>query len=671
MADNPNEDDNLVDAWRKRLADGGDSAHADEAQSSEEAEAASGSADEAEPADETAVWDEPIADQVADEPAADTAVWDEPAAPATQRLAPVTQDTVLAMPPAVPPVEVPQAETDAAHDRPAKKKRAWLWGAGALVLALGYVGAAYAYQDRIPANTSISGIQVGGVDKAEAREVLAAGLHEALTTPRQVVVLGDTRQETINPGNIALEVDYDKTFGELTCFSLDPRRLWAHISGAANIDAVLKADDQALGTEVSRLAKEFKQDPADATLTITEGKSQVQPAREGHAVDEGGARRAILDKWLAGDAPIQLPADSVEPSVSTDEMNTFASSQVEPLLSGPISITVKDALVELAPAQTGDMLSVKADAGKPMLVVDEAKLEQAVSEKAGEVLSVAKDATITIVNGAPKITPSTSGEAIDVVKMSQALMDLSKGSDRTIVADVTAKEPEFTTQKAQALGIKEVVSEITTPLTNDPVRTTNLVVGTRNVNNTLVKPGERFNLEEALGPIDEQHGFVSSGVVSNGFNSTALGGGLSQLSTNTFNVGYRAGMIDVAHQPHSKYFSRYPMGLESTLWSGQISMIWENNTPYGALVETWVAGGQVHTRLWSTHYWDVEVWQGKPFNYVQPETKTNKAHDCEPSPAGGPGFSVRVGRVVKLNGEVKEDSQYTWTYQPVHAVRCE
>ena len=129
-------------------------------------------------------------------------------------------------------------------------------------------------------------------------------------------------------------------------------------------------------------------------------------------------------------------------------------------------------------------------------------------------------------------------------------------------------------------------------------------------------------------------------------------------------------MVDVAHQPHSKYFSRYPMGMESTLWSGQIAMIWENNTPYGALVETWVADGRVYTRLWSTHYWDVEVWQGQPFNYVQPETKVNTAADCEPSPAGGPGFSVTVGRVVKLNGEVHEDSQYTWTYQPVHAVKC-
>lgn len=67
----------------------------------------------------------------------------------------------------------------------------------------------------------------------------------------------------------------------------------------------------------------------------------------------------------------------------------------------------------------------------------------------------------------------------------------------------------------------------------------------------------------------------------------------------------------------------------------------------------------------------MEVWQGEPFNYVQPETRTNKAADCEPSGAGGPGFSVTVGRVRQFRRSGSRNLQYTWTYQPVHAVRCE
>lgn len=680
MADN--QDDNLVDAWHKRLGDEPGESDAQDAtdeeataevpgeepaQSEAQVEAPTQRIDAA-PAAETGAADDALTAEFDGTP--ETTQFATPSGEETTRFDTQPSQPAPAFVPAGQSAGEPPAEDEG---EPVKKKRRrwpWITAAAVLILCGAYGGAAYAYQDKIPSNTSISGVQVGGMDEAQARETLAAGLQEALATPRQVAVVGEEKSDAVNPGNISLEVDYDKTFDGLTGFSLDPRRLWAHISGAANVDAVLTADEGALTSEVGRLAEVFKKDPVNAELTIADAATRVTDSQEGLALDADSAGEKILGGWLAGDAPIELPTSTVDPDVTTQTMKDFAASSVDPLLSDAISITVKDSLVELQPAQTAELISVKTAEGAPSLVVDEDKLNALVQDSAGAVLSQPKDATIAIVDGAPKITPSEAGESIDAAQIASALLELPKKSDRTLVADVTVQEPDFTTEDAEGLGIKEVVSEISTPLTNDSVRTTNLVVGTRNVNNTLVKPGEQFNLEEALGPIDAEHGFVSSGVVSNGFNSTAMGGGLSQLSTNTFNIGYRAGMVDVAHQPHSKYFSRYPMGMESTLWSGQISMIWENNTPYGALVETWVADGRVYTRLWSTHYWDVEVWQGQPFNYVQPETKINTAADCEPSPAGGPGFSVTVGRVVKLNGEVHEDSQYTWTYQPVHAVKC-
>lgn len=163
-----------------------------------------------------------------------------------------------------------------------------------------------------------------------------------------------------------------------------------------------------------------------------------------------------------------------------------------------------------------------------------------------------------------------------------------------------------------------------------------------------------------------------SGVVSNGFNSEAMGGGLSQLSTNTFNIGYLAGLTDVEHKPHSKYFERYPMGREATLWDGTIDMQWKNNTPYGVVIDNWVADGQVHSQLWSTKYWDVETTTSAPFAYVQASTKNNPAADCVASNYTEPGFSVTVSRTVSRDGVVNEadSGSYTWTYQPVHAVTC-
>ena len=68
----------------------------------------------------------------------------------------------------------------------------------------------------------------------------------------------------------------------------------------------------------------------------------------------------------------------------------------------------------------------------------------------------------------------------------------------------------------------------------------------------------------------------------------SLGGGLSQISTTTYNAAYFAGMDIVTHKPHSRWFSRYPEGREATIWSPDLDMKFKNSTPYGVLVQAWV-----------------------------------------------------------------------------------
>ncbi|MFP7695718.1 VanW family protein [Trueperella sp. LYQ143] len=566
---------------------------------------------------------------------------------------------------------VPQENSS---NRPRRKRRLkiWLFGSLAVVIVLAglYVGAAYLCRDRIAANVSVAGVNLGGMTREQAENELRQGLSQKLTAPRQVAFTGNAKTETIDPASFSLAVDYDATLNKLVGFSFDPRRLWAHVTGSQNVDAVVTTDRGQLDAQLVRVAGTFNVAPVNAQLTLSGGNATVTPATDGVEVDVPASREAIAQQWLTSDGPITLPQRAAQAAITTADMDEFVRSQVTPLFSAPVTVNVESKQVSVSPEQIAQMVSYSPQADTPKLAVDQQKLGEILNQAASEVLTPPIDAKITIQNGAPVITPSQPGKVIDIAKVGNDLLAVSANAQRTINAAVTEQDAAFSTKMAESMGIKEVVSEISTPLTSDSVRTINLVRGTAVINNTLVKPGERFNLGQALGPVDTEHGFVSSGVVVNGFNSEAMGGGLSQLSTNTFNIGYRAGMVDVAHTPHSKYFSRYPAGLESTLWGDQIQMIWENNTPYGALIEAWVSDGQVHTRLWSTKYWDVKVWQGEKRNFVKPTTRVNPAADCEPSGAGGDGFTITVGRTVSLNGAVHEDSQYTWRYEPVDAVRC-
>jgi vancomycin resistance protein YoaR len=303
--------------------------------------------------------------------------------------------------------------------------------------------------------------------------------------------------------------------------------------------------------------------------------------------------------------------------------------------------------------------------------MDGAALADAVREVNPEIGVTGEDAKIILnANAQPEIVPSTSGRGLEPKELAQAVAKAGTSTDRTATVQLVDAEPEFTTADAEALGVKEIIADFSTPMPYDPVRTKNLQVGTAKVTGDLVMPGQEFSLLKALGPITEANGFVSSGVVADGFSTTALGGGLSQLSTNLFNVGFMAGMDDVEHKPHSRWFDRYPAGREATLWEGQTDMVWRNNTDYGILVHAWVADGRVHTRLWGTKVWDVKISSSDHYNITKPTTVYNPAEKCISESGGQYGFTVTVTRERSRAGQAPQTQKLTWTYQPWNKVVC-
>src|SRR5690606_36714556 len=137
-----------------------------------------------------------------------------------------------------------------------------------------------------------------------------------------------------------------------------------------------------------------------------------------------------------------------------------------------------------------------------------------------------QDAQIVIDGGVHTVVHAVTGIGLNTYQL--ALVDgeaaVAKGEARIAVAALAATEADFTTEEAEALGVVEVVGKYATPYPYDPTRTANLVNGTAHINGTLIKPGEEFSLIEALGPITAANGNVSSGVVENGFATTAMRG---------------------------------------------------------------------------------------------------------------------------------------------------
>ena len=558
---------------------------------------------------------------------------------------------------------------EASDGEPAKRRRAWLWVAvAALVFGVVYLGAAFYFSNKIPGSTTVAGVKVGGMSREAAQAKLESELSGRLSQPVKVSIGG--KEQTIDPSSIGAKFDAKSTVDSLAGFSLNPLRLWDSMTGGSEVSPTVDVDQAKLRKTVDSLVDASVNTPTNASIEFDGVTPKTTKAKKGVDLDREEASKKIAEKMLEGKT-IPLPVNEKEPDIKDSEAQRALKDLAKPLVSGNLTVKVGSATVTLTPKQLVSVTKFVASDGELKLKLDPEKLSDVVRKGAPTLLKEGKDAKIEIVDHTtPKVVPSEDGVGFDEGKLAESAAEAATTGDRKVEITTKSVPAKFTTEDAEKMGVKEVVSSIETPLTNDAVRTTNLKVGTQKVANTLVKPDEEFSLLKALGPIDAAHGFVSSGVVANGFNSTALGGGLSQLSTNTFNLGYRAGFVDVEHKPHSKYFSRYPMGMESTLWEGKYDMRFKNNTPYGAVIDTWVADGKVYSKLWSTKYWDVETSTSKPYAQVAPTTKVNPARDCEPSGAGGPGFTVTVSRKVSRDGKIHENSSYKWTYSPTNRVVC-
>jgi len=570
--------------------------------------------------------------------------------------------------------------TDGGSTTPPKKKRRGrriLLGVGIAVLVLAgvYVAAAFYLGDRVPQGTTVAGVDISGMTSDEAVETLNTQLADVVAAPIPVE-MGEAAT-TIEPAAAGLELDAEATVDAITGFTLDPSVVFGHMFGMGALDPVVVVDDAALTEAVTTAATELDLAPVDGAIEFADGEAEVVTEPEdGLSVDVPPATELLATEWLTGERPFQLPSQTTEPTIGDDAVDAAMSDIAEPLLSAPVTVELNDDETSLEPEQLAAAATIEPDGSELVLVMDGDRLAKVVSKAVPSVGQTPQDAKIVLKNGKPTIIPAVTGTGLqpdqlaDVVSVAAVATD---EADRVAVAELEETQPEFSTQDAKDLRVSEIVSEFSTPFPYDPPRTANLVNGAANISGTLILPGEEFSLIEALGPITAANGYGISHVVDGGFVTNAMGGGLSQISTTTFNAAFEAGMEDITHKPHSRWFDRYPAGRESTLFAPSLDMVWGNNTPYGVMVQAWVDAdaSRVYVRLWSTEYWDVDIVSGEKYSFTEPKTVYNESDTCEPESGGASGFSIDVSRTVSRDGEVSEYSRdYSWTYAPWNKVVC-
>jgi vancomycin resistance protein YoaR len=142
--------------------------------------------------------------------------------------------------------------------------------------------------------------------------------------------------------------------------------------------------------------------------------------------------------------------------------------------------------------------------------------------------------------------------------------------------------PERTTADALAMGIDTRMSAYKTYYSGTSDRITNLQLGVRALDDTLVPPGGTFSLNDAIGERTEERGFRPAPVIIGNEYAEEIGGGTSQVATTAFNAAWEAGLEITERHPHSLYISRYQLGRDATVYWPSLDLKFVNDT------DTWV-----------------------------------------------------------------------------------
>ncbi len=199
------------------------------------------------------------------------------------------------------------------------------------VLALGAVGA-YAYDSSqdgtIAEGVTIAGVDVGGMDEAEAKRAVRRQL---LAPLRHSLRVGYDGESWELPGKtLKLHVDLDRAVEDAVDQSRTgglPGRLVRYVTGG-NLDENVSADviysQPAVNRFVRKVAEEVDREPRDASVEADGDSLEVVPAENGRKLRDNLLTRQLNAAVLNASADHTIAARThyIEPQVTTKEAAT-------------------------------------------------------------------------------------------------------------------------------------------------------------------------------------------------------------------------------------------------------------------------------------------------------------------------------------------------------------
>lgn len=480
------------------------------------------------------------------------------------------------------------------------------------------VGYARIHDGRVLPGVAVAGVSLAGLEPAAAEARLRERLPSLASGELVIEVNGE--HEAIGYAEFGRDYNIDFMLEQAFGVGRGPNfieqlqeQLRVLINGTS-LSLAATWNNEDLAQRVAQFALAAQRDPVNATIGREEGRFVVTPSSDGLSVDvEGAVMRAmaVVNTTSPIDTKVVVETSVVPAAVQTAEAQA-AADLAERVVSADLAVSGAD----LSTAVTSDVLRgwVHLDeapsGGDWQLVIERDPIVQFVSNYALETDIAPTNASFGFVSGDVSVVPSAEGRAADVEagadNILAALHGRADGDGGSASLALLPVAPTFTTADAMAIaGRVAMLGEWSTFYTPSPLNGegVNITIPTTIIDGYVVEPGAQFDFLGVIGPITSPPYAPGAAIIrARTVVDGALGGGMCSCSTTLFNAAMRAGLDMNARRNHSYYITRYPVGLDATVWianaNSRQTMSFTNDTGYPVLIRGINRQGEVHFEVW-------------------------------------------------------------------------
>lgn len=305
---------------------------------------------------------------------------------------------------------------------------------------------------------------------------------------------------------------------------------------------------------------------------------------------------------------------------------------------------------------------------------EETAVDVILEELREEVEVEGKNASLSRKNGKFIVDPETVGYFLDIEGVRTNLMEqLESGQDIEISLVVEEKKPEVTEEL-----LSKVQDEIGIFSTSynlyDTGRNRNLEVGCSKINGLVMMPGDSFNFNDTVSPVNAESGYMEASTIVDGEYVPGWGGGLCQVCTTLYNAVIRAELQVTERYAHSRQPGYVVNGQDAAMSIGGKNFQFVNTSAYPIYIEIYAYDGTLGCTVYGVEEHDasrkVSFESVKVGTIPKPEPKITKDETMdegteEVTYEGCEGLKYDVYKVVTEKGETTRTYFNSSTYYPV------